>query len=228
MTHAPGMWLSLHSAWGLSLPWRPAVKRLVGRQPGASLGSGTGASTGLKSAPRASEAREGHREPARSCSGGAHVASGWLIPARRTPGTAIPEGRGRFGPACLHPGHPPSPTPIGPPEGRRPSVWGAGPATARETSSRETAGSLPPPSPCLPTSVIPRTLITLASPRLTDKTTNRGPNSSSASEAAAPVLCPAEKINVPLSRAGYRGPRPLRTKASGPEALLARGEASSE
>lgn len=39
MTHARGMWLSLHSAWGLSLPWRPAVKRLVGRQPGASLGS---------------------------------------------------------------------------------------------------------------------------------------------------------------------------------------------
>lgn len=37
MTHAPGMWLSLHSACGLSLSWSLAVKRLVGRQPRASL-----------------------------------------------------------------------------------------------------------------------------------------------------------------------------------------------
>lgn len=38
MTRAPGMWLSLHSACGLPV-MEPAMKRLVGRQRRASLGS---------------------------------------------------------------------------------------------------------------------------------------------------------------------------------------------
>lgn len=84
-----------------------------------------------------------------------------------------------------------------------------------EISSHETLTSQPPSLSSLPTFVVPGNLIELASPWLTDKTTNRGLNSSSASKAAAPILCLAEKINVLLSCCVFLGPQPWRTKGAG-------------
>lgn len=91
-------------------------------------------------------------------------------------------------PSALRRSPPPrAPPPIEAPEKQARLCLGSranlGPAAI---SSHETLTSQPPSFSSLPTFVVPGNLIELASPWLTDKTTNRGLNSSSASEAAAP------------------------------------------